>query len=206
VLGNFMNWATRGGYIDRNPVPLADWPKSRMKAPPVLEEQELRELLERVDDPFARALIVFVAYTGLRRGELERLEVKHLDLEQGTVWVRGKTGDQHHPLAPQAIKAARTILAQQAEGIQYLIAGSTERARRNRVAETFRRWQRKLHEPRLRPHAMRHSAATIMIRNGVSPAAVQRFLRHSSYAMTQRYVNLVGKDVQEATSKLHLVS
>jgi len=73
------------------------------------------------------------------------------------------------------------------------------------VAETFRLWQRRLKEPRWHPHTLRHSVATIMLRRGVSPATVQRFLRHASYAMTQRYVHLVESDLRAATTRLRLL-
>ena len=44
-----------------------------------------------------------------------------------------------------------------------------------------------------------------MLRKGVAAPTVQRFLRHSSFAMTQRYVHLVEADVHAAAQRLRLV-
>ena len=203
TLNRLFVWCMRRGYLQQNPVGAVDWPKTTETRPDTFTEPELFDVLGRVTDPFAHDLAVFLAYTGLRRAEAARLEIRDLDPDGGAMWVRGKAGAQSHPIDPEAAAAVKRLIAT-AEGTT-LIRGSTERARRERIAETFRVWQRKIKEPRLHPHALRHSVATIMIRKGVSPATVQRFLRHASYAMTQRYVSLVADDVRRATARLRLV-
>jgi integrase len=184
-------------------VPTVDWPRPEDHRPDVFTEVELAGVLAKVTDQFARDLAVFLAYTGLRRAELARLLVADVDAAAGVLWVRGKVRAQSHPLPPAAAAAAARLAL--LAGGEALISGTTERARRERIAETFRTWQRKLKEPRFHPHALRHSVATIMLRQGAAPGTVQRFLRHASYAMTQRYVHMVEADVRGATARLRLV-
>jgi integrase len=187
-----------------NPVSLVDWPRAENTEPEALNEVELVSLLQRITDPWAAALAMFIAYTGLRRAEVARLAVADVDVTNAVLWVRGKARSQSHPLPADAVAAAQLLIAR-ADGSEFLIPGGTDASRRGRVAETFRTWQRELKEPRWHPHTLRHSVATIMLRKGVSPAIVQRFLRHASYAMTQRYVHMVEDDLRGATTKLRLL-
>lgn len=201
TLNCFFRWAMRRDIVRENPIPNVEWPKPENSSPDVFSAAELGALVARIADPWAHALALFVFYTGLRRAEVARLKVS--DVADDVVWVRGKARAQSQPIPVEA-SAARETLLTVAKDREFVISGSTERTRRDKVAETFRHWQRKLAEPRWHPHALRHTAATIMLRNGVSPATVQRFLRHSSYAMTQRYVHMVESDVRSAAAFLRI--
>ena len=56
---------------------------------------------------------------------------------------------------------------------------------------------------RVRRHDARHTAATLMLKDGTSPAFVQKVLGHSSISTTvDRYGHLVAADGAEATARL----
>lgn len=203
TLNRLFTWCRRRGYVTGNPVADVDWPTPRDAQPDVLTEDELQSVISRIEDPFARALVVLIAHTGLRRAEVARLRHADVDAGNASLWVRGKTGDMAHPLLPEAA-AAVVELARLRPG-EFVIPGTNESARCEQIAWTFRKLQKQLGDRRLHPHALRHTVATSMLRRGVSPATVQRFLRHSSYVMTQRYVHMVATDVREGLGRLRLV-
>lgn len=204
VLNTFFAWCVRRNLVSANPVQAVAWPKPQDTPPDVLNEVELAGMLARITDPWAADLAVAMAYTGLRRGEVARLELRDIDLDGDRLWVRGKARAQAHPIPADALPAVRRLVAA-ADGREFLIPGPHDKARRSKIAETFRAWQRKLGDTRWHPHTLRHSVATIMLRKGVAAPTVQRFLRHSSFAMTQRYVHLVEADVHAAAQRLRLV-
>ena len=204
VLNNFFAWMVRRNFAQNNPVDAVEWPKVDETAPDVLSEIELASLLSRITDEWARSLAVFLAHTALRRAEVARLRCAEVDIAGKTLWVRGKSRAQSHPIFDDALGATERLLAA-AEGREFVVPGKTERGRRAKVAETFRTWQRKLGEPRWHPHTLRHSIATIMLRKGVSAPVVQRLLRHASYAMTQKYEHLVESDLRKSAKRLRLV-
>ena len=204
VLHTFFAWCVRRGIVQANPVAAVDWPRVRDTMPDVLTEVELMRCLSSITDPWAADLAVVMSYTGLRRAEMARLRVAAVDLGDGRLWITGKARDQAHPIPDDAQQAASRLLKAAGDG-EYVVPGGSELARRHKIADTFRLWQRRLKEPRWHPHTLRHSVATIMLRRGTDPATVQRFLRHSSYAMTQRYVHLVEADLRAATGRLRLL-
>lgn len=204
TLNGFFRWLVRRGFVRDNPVPNVEWPKPVDTRPDVFTRAELVDVLARVTDPWAAALGMFAACSGLRRAELARLRVADVDAVNRTAWVRGKSRDQNQAIADDADGAVALLLAA-AKGREFVIPGGTDRSRRNTIAETFRHWQKKLGEPRWHSHALRHSMITIMLRDGAPQAAVQRAGRHASYATTQRYANLIADDVRAAQSRLRLL-
>ena len=46
------------------------------------------------------------------------------------------------------------------------------------------------------PHLLRHSFATHALRNGMDVLTLQRLLRHTTPAMTSRYVHFMAEDLQ----------
>lgn len=203
ALTALLKWCRRRGYVRENPCGDIPWPKPVNTQPDVFNEVELAGVLLRIIDPWARDIVSFLAHTGLRRAELARLTVADVDVAAGVLWVLGKTAAVSHPIPAEVLDVAERLLAA-AKG-EHVVRGSTDRARRNVISETFRTWQKKLKEPRLHPHALRHSVATILLRKGERERTVQEFLRHSSPAMTKRYMTLVAEDVRRATSKLRIV-
>ncbi|MBB4140404.1 tyrosine-type recombinase/integrase [Microbacterium invictum] len=58
--------------------------------------------------------------------------------------------------------------------------------------------------PRLTPHDLRHTAASLAISSGANVKAVQRMLGHASAAMTlDTYVDLFDDDLDSVASKLN---
>ncbi len=54
---------------------------------------------------------------------------------------------------------------------------------------------------KITPYMLRHSSATLFLRNGGSSFALQRMMGHTSMEMTERYVHLVQDDVKQEHKK-----
>ncbi|WP_134131290.1 tyrosine-type recombinase/integrase [Kribbella pratensis] len=53
-----------------------------------------------------------------------------------------------------------------------------------------------------RPHDARHTAATLLLEQGVDIRVVQEILGHSTLAVTKRYTHVTSKLAEDAAAKI----
>jgi len=163
--------------------------------PPTVEEvAALRSAL----DPRWRAIVVTLAGSGLRVGELLGLSVSDVDFLRRTIRVE-RQRLQSGELAPVKSKTSRrTVPVGQVvidELAAHLAAHPSEDALFRDEWGTplsYRRWKRLLGDAareagvRVTSHGLRHFAASALISGGASVKQVQTFLGHSSAVITLR--------------------
>lgn len=163
-----------------------------------------RLVVDRQGYPGSQAdadVVALLFYSGLRRSELARLRVEDLELESRQIFIRGKIDDVELPLKDEAVTVLRRFV-ERCGGSGFLIAGESEARRRGAVAAAFHRWQVRLGEPRLHPHAMRHSFVSALINSGVDIGVVQRLSRHRTVGMVMSYVSASGPASRAALEAL----
>jgi site-specific recombinase XerD len=151
--------------------------------------------------------------TGLRRGELERLRLAHLDRAQGTLLIDGrKTGQQRLVPLPQMVQ--RCLEA-------YLPLRHNVLERTGRVGESallvtrlgtallaggismgVHRLARRAGVGLHSLHQFRHTCASDLLQAGVHVADVQRILGHAGVATTVRYIHIADPQ-RHAAIALH---
>ena len=149
-----------------------------------------------------RLVVLFLAYTGVRFGEMAALRVGRLHLDrrraviaesvtvvqgQGLVWGTPKTHQRREVPIPRFLAEE---LAAHVEGKapEELVFTGVRRGGPLRAA-TFRRGHfdaaaKAIGLPGLHPHELRHTAASLAIANGADVKVVQQMLGHSSATMT----------------------
>jgi site-specific recombinase XerD len=73
---------------------------------------------------------------------------------------------------------------------------------RQEVARQLGKLARVAGIPRLTPHVLRHTAATLAILHGIPAERVQEMLAHSSISTTMRYVHAAGRNDRSAVHGL----
>ena len=171
---------------------------------------EVRAELEQLGRE--RALMYkMMVLTGLRRGELEALEVRHLDLD-------GRRPSVNLPgsFTKNGEEASIPLMADLASDLQDWLrtTGKKRAARVFRVPkELVKILKRDLkaagvefRDDRGRTidvHALRHTTATYLARAKVSPRVAQEFMRHSDIKLTmQTYTDIRLLDENEALAAL----
>lgn len=145
-----------------------------------------------------RAVILLLVRLGLRGGEVADLEFGHIDWENGRLTVAGKSRRAEWlPLTQEIgealiayIERARPRLATP----RVFITARTPmrpvtRAAVNDVVDSALK-RAGIKSARQGSHILRHSAATAMLRNGVSLAGVGAVLRHRSLTTTMHYAKV----------------
>ncbi|WP_431218882.1 tyrosine-type recombinase/integrase [Leifsonia xyli] len=163
-----------------------------------------------------QALVLFLAYTGLRWGEATGLRVRDIDVERrrvdvhenavevsGTIYVgTPKTGEARSVPFPPFLTPLLAKLAEHKSPSQLLFGDGDnylhqpDRRRGWYISATTRSQAADSTFPRVTIHDLRHTAASLAISAGANVKAVQRMLGHSSAAMTlDTYADLFDDDL-----------
>ena len=201
VLTRLINFGIRKGKCS----PLlfkVEVPKINNIVTEFLTRGELKNLFETIsksDDIQASNLMLMAVFTGMRRGELLRLQWGDVDFERGFIHIRNPKGgvDQKIPLNPMA----RKVLDNHPRISKYIFCYDT--------GEPFKQLHRRLRRLRdaaglpkdFRPmHGLRHTFASMLASSGqVDLYVLQRLLTHKSPMMTQRYAHLRDESLKKAS-------
>lgn len=203
VLGRLLRLAHRRGWIAHNPLQDVQMPRTRQRPFEAMTMERIRELVGLMrQTPWRHAerdadIVTLFALTGLRRSEVARLTRESIDLALSRVWVRGKTGDGYVPITKELRPVLERLIVRSGKGP--VLVGSADMLER-----VFARWKKQLDEPRLKPHVLRHSYATALVRSGVSLHLVRDLMRHASLQMTSRYLHSLGPEKHAAAALVSL--
>jgi integrase len=202
VLAQVLDAAVDGGRLARNVAAGVKLPKVQRREMGFLDAVQVEQLADAID-PRYPTLVRVAAYTGLRPCELVALRVGRLDLLRGTVRVAEAAPEVAGRLEWGGIKTheARTVrlprflcdelgayLADRPHGPEDLVftapLGGPLRQSKF-VPGYFKPAVRAAGLPAtLRFYDLRHTAASLLIREGASVKAVQRQLGHATASIT----------------------
>jgi integrase len=134
--------------------------------------------------------------TGVRRTEIYRMRADDLDAEAGVIMLRSKLGLREPLLlTPRAIMVLEDRIRSRPRPDGLVFGQKNSRAFRETVKKLG--FNAGVTERRRRVwfHILRHTFASWLFMTGTDIYVVQRLMRHSSIAMTQRYAHL-GADTQ----------
>jgi integrase/recombinase XerC len=144
-----------------------------------------------------RALLALLFVQGLRRGEAVSLDAEHVDLEGARIHVLGKghTEREWVYVAPETAAALRAWLQVRPgplEGPLLLGWSAVQEAPLGRltgrgVAKIIARYGRKALGRHVRPHGLRHAAATVLLDLGLAWQEVASFTRHADPSTLRHY-------------------
>ncbi|AUQ52408.1 putative tyrosine recombinase XerC (plasmid) [Phaeobacter inhibens] len=155
----------------------------------------------KVTGLIARLLVV----TGLRISELTELRVQDVTGAATRIRVRGK-GDRERTVYVANDRLQKDFRHYwqgkfDTQGSQAWLFANTngERLTAQAYRKRLRTLSRSLRiEPHLTPHRFRHSAATLLIEEGVDIRLVQRLLGHASIATTEIYTKVSDNSLSSA--------
>ncbi len=157
--------------------------------------------------------IVEVLYaTAVRVGELVGLKLSDFREEESAFVINGKGGRQRLAFLPdqESLDLCRSYLAQReklgaASPPASLFAdGRGRRINTQTVSRLISIFAKTggVGKP-VTPHMIRHTAATLLLRNGADLRVVQEYLGHSSITTTQRYTHVSKEHLRNIVRKCH---
>jgi integrase len=223
VLHHALSDAVRLGLIPRNVAELVDPPPVATREMQVYAPDQARRFLDAAKGHPLEALFTLWITCGIRQGESLGLKWADLDLSTGSLQVkRGrsraikgfkdeapktKRGQRKIMLAPMAIESLRDHRKRQLEervrsagtyrDQGYIFTSETGSPLNAWVAShAYNRLIEQAGLERIRPHDLRHSAATFLLLEGVPAKVVSEMLGHASVGITLDLYSHVLPDMQ----------
>ena len=203
------------GFLDNNPAEYLDSPKIKKRMPRYLTLEQSIDFLKSIDGKFKeRDLAIFVLFLncGLRLSELVGINIKNIDFEKRTLRVIGKGNKERIVfLNNLCIDAIYSYLAVRPNDIvkpdhrDALFISSRGTRISNRMIEILAKkyfQNAGIDYELFSPHKLRHTAATLMYRDGnVDIRTLQELLGHTSLSTTQIYTHIANQDLKDAADK-----
>lgn len=211
-LRSFYNYlSTKIGFMENNPAINLDTPKLKKRVPKFLTLEESIRLLKSIDGKFReRDIAIFVLFLncGLRLSELVGINISNINFEKRTLRIIGKGNKERIVFLNNiCIEAINSYLVVRPTDVEYsdkdaLFISSKNRRISNRMVEILAKKYFKaadIDATRYSPHKLRHTAATIMYKEGnVDIKTLQEILGHVSISTTQIYTHINSQDMKDA--------
>ena len=209
AIKSFYKYLTvRTKQLSENPVQDLEYPKLRKSLPRYLTLEQSAALLRSVDGPNkARdfAILMIFLNCGIRRSELVNLNLN--DVFEDRIRVVGKGNKERivyigssckEAIAAYLVKRSQIVLSD-----NRALFGSRDHNRIS-VSAVHRLVKKHLLEAGLDPsklsaHKLRHTAATLMLQNGVDVKTVQEVLGHENLNTTQIYTHIESTELKIAS-------
>ena len=225
VLHTALEQAVREELIPRNPCDAVRPPQPERKEMKTLSLEQVQTLFETTREDRLHALWVLLALTGMRSGEAIGLKWGDIDLDGRTLAIqrtlRRITGQglQFGPVKTHRSKRRIDLPTLVVDALRLhqdtqrwgngpgknLVFTNTRGSPLDpgNVWESFQRRCKRAGIPPVRTHDLRHTAASIHLRDNQHPKVVQELLGHSTIAITlNTYSHLVPSMTRNAADRM----
>jgi integrase len=223
VLNGSLKKAKRLGIISNNPVELIERPRISKKEMKVWDVQEVEKFLSAAQNDRLYIAFLLAITTGMRQGEILGLRWKDIDFDNNTLSVRQTLSHDGKTLTPEAktksslrtihlpnhvltalkkhrnnIRQEKLKMGEQYKDHDLVVCTSvgTPVSPRN----LNRTWYRLIEQSgvtQIRFHDLRHTHATLLLKEGIHVKVVAERLGHSNTRMTLDTYSHVQPNMQE---------
>jgi len=196
TLSVLFNWLINEEVTNFNPLVKIKVPKAEKKVIKALTSNEVNQLISVFGNTFEgkrnKAIVLILVDCGLRLGELLNLKLNDVNMEQQLLKVDGKTGERVVRFGSATAKALlKYMMLRNSSNDHLWITKESAQLKAYSVETLFSKLKKKtgIH---VHPHLLRHTFATLWLKNGGDSLMLQRLLGHTTLMMTNRYCQVVG--------------
>ncbi|MCX6022161.1 MAG: tyrosine-type recombinase/integrase [Chloroflexi bacterium] len=233
VLRMALEKALKWGLAARNVAKLVDAPSVPRHEVQPLTPDQARQFLDAVKDNRFEALYMVALSLGLRQAEIFGLRWADMDLDAGTLRVTvslQRLGGTYRLVAPKTQKSRRLLSLPNATVAALRAHRVRQRDERQQAGDAWEDWQgtglvfatatggplqgatitQNLHRlleraglPRVRFHDLRHTAASLLLAQGVAPRMIMEVLGHNQISTTMDiYAHVMPAAMREAADRM----
>lgn len=202
ILSSFFSWLEDEDYILKSPVRRIHKVKTCKTVKETYSDEDLELMRDECDGARDRAIIDLLASTGMRVGELVKLNIKDVDFQRRECIVLGKGNKQRKVYFDARTKLhLKKYLDTRDDNNEALFVSLQRPYNRlliSGVEIRLRELGEKLNISKLHPHRFRRTLATTAIDKGMPIEQVQKLLGHQSIDTTLQYSMVNQNNVKES--------
>lgn len=194
-------------HVVRKPfvVPTLIFPRRSKKLPPVMSAEEVRALIDTIENIKHRTIVVLLYSTGMRLSEISNLRIEDIDSKAMRIKVvQGKGAKDRYTLLSESVLQELRAYWLIYRPRVYLFNGARQghplsvRSIQNVVKVALARLG--LQHKYYSVHTLRHCFATHLVDGGCDLHTVQELLGHSNLQTTARYLHLSTERTKRLTN------
>lgn len=190
-LSSFFSWLEEEDYLLKSPMRRIHKIKTKTVVKETISDEAIEKIRDSCDESRDLAMIDLLYSTGIRVGELVRLNIENIDMEQRECVVYGK-GDKERKVyfdAKTKIHLQKYLEERDDNNPALFVTLDSphDRLKISGVECRIREIGNKLGLHKIHPHKFRRTMATRAIDKGMPIEQVQKLLGHSQIDTTMRY-------------------
>lgn len=207
IMSSFFSWLEDEDYIVKSPVRRIHRVKTAQVAKEVLTNEELETLRDACATKRDLAVIDLLASTGMRIGELVRLNISDVNLQERECLVTGK-GNKQRPVyfdarAKLHLNEYLQARTDQSPALFVSLGATAKRVTVGSMQLRLRQLGNSCGVHRVHPHKFRRTLATHAIDKGMPIEQVQKLLGHAKIDTTMHYA-MVNQNNVKASHRRYL--
>ncbi|MFA5953699.1 MAG: site-specific tyrosine recombinase/integron integrase [Candidatus Pacearchaeota archaeon] len=181
-------------------------PKKEKILPEVLTKEEVKTLINSIENKKSKLMISLMYATGMRVSELINLKINDLEFEEKICHIRQAKGkkDRIVNLPNQLfVKLEKYADKQRLLKSEYFFSGKNGKMTSRNLQKIVSKAAKKAGiKKSVHCHTLRHSFATHLLENGVDIRLIQTLLGHSNLNTTQLYTHVSKEQIKNVKSPI----
>lgn len=204
IISSFFSWLEDEDYVVKSPVRRIHRVKTAQVAKETFSDEQLETVREACGSLRERAVVDMLASTGMRVGELVRLDRSDVNFQERECIVTGK-GNKQRPVYfdARAKLSLEAYLANRRDASPALFVSlnGARRVTTGSIERTMRKLGNSINVGRVHPHKFRRTLATHAIDKGMPIEQVQKLLGHTKIETTMHYAMVSQSNVKASHRK-----
>ena len=205
ILSSFFSWLEDEDYVVKSPVRRIHKVKTCKTVKETYSDEDLELMRDECEGIRDLAIIDLLASTGMRVGELVKLNKKDIDFQNRECIVLGKGNKQRKAYFDARTKLhSKKYIDSREDGNEALFVSLQKPYNRLQISGVeirLRELGNRLNIDKVHPHKFRRTLATAAIDKGMPIEQVQQLLGHQSIDTTLQYSMVNQNNVKESHRK-----
>ncbi|MCQ2147350.1 MAG: tyrosine-type recombinase/integrase [Bacteroidales bacterium] len=205
ILSSFFSWLEEEGLIYKSPVRRIHKVKIGEKVKETISDENLELLRDKCSTKRDLAIVDLLASTGMRIGELVKLNIGDINFQDRECIVFGKGNKERvvyfNARAKIHLQQYLDSRKDKNEALFVSLNNPAERMQISGIELRLRNLGRSIGIPKLHPHKFRRTLATMAIDKGMPVEQVQKLLGHVKIDTTMKYAMVNQNNVKQSHRK-----